>query len=377
MRIGTSNMLYWKTGVSQSQSIQQGIERLVLADELGFDSAWLTEHHFGNDPAYHPFGMDGSQHLAYDLSADPLTILSHAAAKTRRLRLGTGVVVLHFDHPLRVAERAAIVDIVSDGRLELGVGRGGGHREPATFGVPKDPKANRDKFGEALDIVRLAWTGKPFSYDGAYYSVPQEVIVTPKPVQDPMPLYVAGSSPDSFAWVGKQGLPFCYAGNAWGRSGWAKYAEHVGAYFDAAREAGVDTTGFHYPQIVHAYCADTDAQAEEVARHYIVEHRRFGEGHYENRRYANQGTGAPDLPSDVSQTFAALANDVIEGDIIGSPETCIRKLRAYCDFFKPNYILLSVGFGMIPHEMVMASMERLARYVLPSVANERELVSAP
>jgi alkanesulfonate monooxygenase SsuD/methylene tetrahydromethanopterin reductase-like flavin-dependent oxidoreductase (luciferase family) len=376
MRFGTSNMFYWKAGMTQSEVIKNGIERLVWAEEMGFDSAWLTEHHFGNDPNYHPFGMDGSEHLAYDLSADPLTILSHVAAKTKRIRLGTGVVVLHFDNPLRTAERAALVDIVSDGRLELGVGRGGGHRQPATFGVPKDSKANRDKFGEAVDILQLAWTGKPFTYHGQFYDVPQDVIVTPKPVQDPFPLYVAGSSPDSFAWVGSRGLPFCYAGGAWGKSGWDKYTEHLRAYFDAAKQAGVDTSKFHYPQIVHAYCADTDAQAEEVARNYIVEHRRYGEGHYENRRYATQATGAPDLPSDVSQTFKALADDVIEGDIIGSPESCIRKLRAYCDFFKPNYLLLSVGFGLIPQDLVLRSMERISRYVLPAFADERELVTA-
>src|SRR5215217_5787165 len=128
MRIGTSNMFTWNAGLTQSQVIKEGIERLVWAEKMGFDSAWITEHHFGNDPNYRPFGLDGQDFLAYDLTADPLTVLSHAAAKTTRLRLGTGVVVLHYDNPLRIAERAALVDIMSDGRLELGVGRGGGFR---------------------------------------------------------------------------------------------------------------------------------------------------------------------------------------------------------------------------------------------------------
>src|SRR5262245_46790719 len=125
MRIGTSNMLYWNAGLTQAQVIHQGIERLVWAEEMGFDSAWLTEHHFGNDTTYRPYGTDGSKFLAYDLASDSLNVLSHVAAKTTRLRLGTGVVVLHLDHPIRVAERAALLDIMSNGRVELGVGRGG------------------------------------------------------------------------------------------------------------------------------------------------------------------------------------------------------------------------------------------------------------
>ncbi len=373
MRIGTSNMLYWNAGQSQSEVIHQGIERILWAEAMGFDSAWITEHHFGNDPNYRPFGLDGQDYLAYDLSADPLTILSHVAAKTKRLRLGTGVVVLHYDHPLRVAERAALVDILSDGRLELGVGRGGGFREPATFQVPQE--GNRERFGEAIQIIRQAWRGEPFAFEGKFYQVP-EVIVTPKPVQDPLPMFVAASNAESFAWVGKQGLPFCFAGGAWGKPGWEKYTVGTNAYFQSAAANGVDTSTFLNPQVVFAYCADTDKEAAEITRYHVERYQRMIEAHYERQRYAiaAQGSAPPGAAADPKQSFDSLAADIIESDIIGSPATCIRKLQAYRDHFKPNYLLLSVGFGLIPHEKVLASMERLSRYVLPVIADERELV---
>lgn len=373
MRIGTSNMFTWNAGLSQSEVIRRGIERLVWAEKMGFDSAWITEHHFGNDPDYSPFGLDGKDFLAYDLTADPLTVLSHAAAKTSKIRLGTGVIVLHYDNPLRVAERAALVDIMSNGRLELGVGRGGGYREPTTFHVPQE--GNRERFGEAIQIIQKAWTGQPFSFEGKHFQVP-EVIVTPKPVQDPIPMYIAASNAESFAWVGKQRMPFCFAGGAWGRPGWEKYTVGTQAYFQSAADAGADTSNFLYPQVVFAYCADTDKEAEEVTRHHVEQYQRMIEAHYERQRHAiaGQGSTPPGAAADPKQTFDALAADIIESDIIGSPETCIRKLAAYRAHFKPNYLLLSVGFGDIPHDKVMRSMEMLSRYVLPAVANERELV---
>jgi alkanesulfonate monooxygenase SsuD/methylene tetrahydromethanopterin reductase-like flavin-dependent oxidoreductase (luciferase family) len=373
MRIATSNMLTWHEGSTQSQIIREGIERMVFAEKCGFDAAWMTEHHFGNDLTFRPFGTDASNFFAYDLDSDPLTILTSVATQTTRLRLGTGVLVLHLDHPIRVAERAAILDIISNGRLDLGIGRGGEEeRQSVAFHVPKGA-ANRDRFGEAIEILKLAWTGKPFSYDGTYYQVP-EVTVTPKPVQDPMPLYVAASKPDSFAWVAERGFPFCFSGGAWGTSGWKKWTEATDTYYAAARRAGVDTTGFRFPQVVFAYCADTDAGAEEVARFHVAQYQRMiamRGARPENGVPADGSASNPRL-----QANEATVQDIIDSDIIGSPETCLRKLAAYRAHFKPNYLLLSVGFGNIPHDKIMRSMEMLSRYVLPSVERERELATA-
>ena len=346
---------------------------MVAAEEFGFDSAWLTEHHFGNDPKYNPFGLDGSEHLAYDLSADPLTILGHVAAKTTKLRLGTGVIVLHYDNPIRVAERAALLDVMSDGRVELGVGRGGGKREPAAFHVPVE--ANRQKFQEALEILQLAWTGEEFSYEGKFYSIPT-VAVIPKPVQQPgIPLYLASSSPESFQYAGEHGLPYAYAGGAWGKSGWDKFTVSIDIYNKAAQKAGHDLSNIPSPQVVFAYCADTDEEAYEVARYHVLQYQAMIEAHYERQRYANLdlGSAPPGSVEDRQKSIEAQVQDILDSDIIGSPATCIAKLQRYRDHFKSRYMLFSVGFGCIPHDLAMASMERLSRYVLPSIVREREV----
>src|SRR5688572_23950542 len=112
-------MAHWERGRTERQVLREITDRMVLAERVGFYSSWITEHHFANDPTYDPFGFSGKEFAAYDLSVDPLTFLTYVAAKTTTLRLGTGVVVLHYDDPLRIAERAAMLDILSDGRLEL------------------------------------------------------------------------------------------------------------------------------------------------------------------------------------------------------------------------------------------------------------------
>src|SRR4051794_19583216 len=126
MKIGTAHMTPLVRGRTQRQTLEECAERMIAAEQFGYHSSWVTEHHFANDTSYNALGYPVEDNPAYDLTPDPLTFLTYVAAKTKTLRLGTGVVVLHYDHPLRVAERAATLDQLSGGRLELGVGRGSG-----------------------------------------------------------------------------------------------------------------------------------------------------------------------------------------------------------------------------------------------------------
>ena len=126
------------------------LEQAEAAEEGGFDSFWVAEHHF------HEYGA----------VPRPPILLSAVAQRTRRIRLGSGVVVLPFDHPLRVAEDYAMVDVLSGGRLNLGVGSGYLKHEYAGFGV--DPEDKRAHFDEALEVLLRAWTGERVSYTGAH-----------------------------------------------------------------------------------------------------------------------------------------------------------------------------------------------------------------
>jgi len=176
------------------QRLTEMLELAALADELGFDVAWLAEIHFGG---------------AFSLLSSPLMAVPVIAARTKRIRIGTAVTLLPLHHPLHCAEQAATADQLSGGRLEFGVGRGSIPSQFHGFHVPV--AENRARFGEALDIIRLAWTTERFSYQGAFYQV-ENLAVAPRPLQRPHPpIRIAVHTAESFDHVADLGLPI-YSG---------------------------------------------------------------------------------------------------------------------------------------------------------------------
>ena len=160
-----------------------------LLEELGFDGLWVSEHHFRD----------------YGTVPNIFTMLSHLAARTERIRLGTGVVVLPLHNPIHVAEEAAQVDLLSGGRLELGVGRGYQSIEFDGFG--QDLAEARDRFDEALEVITGLWTEDAFHHEGRFYRT-GDVELTPKPLQSPHPpVYVAAVSPETVERYAARGLP--------------------------------------------------------------------------------------------------------------------------------------------------------------------------
>src|SRR5882724_5003191 len=149
MRFGLFFQASERAGESHAQRFTEMLELATLADELGFDVAWLAEIHFG---------------AAFSLLASPLMAVPAIAQRTKRIRVGTAVTLLPLHHPLACAEQAATADILSGGRLEFGVGRGSIPTQFHGFRIPVSE--NRARFAECLDIIRLAWTKDRFSYDG-------------------------------------------------------------------------------------------------------------------------------------------------------------------------------------------------------------------
>src|SRR5262245_34889275 len=156
------------------------LDECRLVERLGFDTIWLAEHHFST------YGILPS-----------LPVLAAAVAReTRRIRIGTAVVIAPFAHPLRIAEEWAMVDILSDGRLEFGLGRG---YQPKEFvGLDISMEHTRERFDECMEVIRRAWTEERVTFDGQFYKVPG-VAVFPKPLQQPHPpLWTAAVSPDTY-----------------------------------------------------------------------------------------------------------------------------------------------------------------------------------
>jgi alkanesulfonate monooxygenase SsuD/methylene tetrahydromethanopterin reductase-like flavin-dependent oxidoreductase (luciferase family) len=172
------------------RAYKEMLGQVEYAEELGFDSVWLAEHHGS------PYGSMPS----------PAVAASAIATITERLRIGIAVAILPFEHPVRTAEDYAMVDVISGGRLDMGVGRGYQPREFAMLGLADQQAHSREIFNESLEILIGLWENERFSYQGQHYQL-DDVGITPRPLQQPRPpIYVAAISPATFALVEKHKL---------------------------------------------------------------------------------------------------------------------------------------------------------------------------
>jgi alkanesulfonate monooxygenase SsuD/methylene tetrahydromethanopterin reductase-like flavin-dependent oxidoreductase (luciferase family) len=374
MKIGTFQLMSWEPGREPAQHYYEALEQMVTADRLGFYSCWLAEHHFPRPT------VDGPN---FSVSADPLTFLSNVAAKTERIKLGTGVMVLQWDNPIRTAERAAILDIMSGGRLELGVGRGGSVWENASFKAPRDH--GRERFQEAIEVILGAWTEDALTYHGQFFDI-DNVRIYPKPLQKPRPpLYVAAVSPESFDWVGRLGLPFAYVGANWEPVEKGTWDLQKQWYEDGARAAGKNVEGFEHPSVLATYCAETEEEAREVAMTYLPRRLRASEAHYEREKYApflakQQEEKAKEFPQFYSKLqrpyrptneedrLQFVLDQAVGHNLIGTPETIIKRLKAFEKSIDLRYLLMLKDWA--PQELVLKSMELLAKEVLPAFSEQ-------
>src|SRR5688572_18010647 len=175
----------WSEGAVYDSDLQQ----MLAAEALGYHSVWIAEHHF-ND---------------YGLCPAPPVLASYVAARTSRLRLGMGVSLLPLHHPVDLAEQLAVLDVVSGGRLDVGIGRGGTLQDYQTF--KSDREDSRTRVEEGVAMMQRCWSGEPFDFDGRFHSA-EKLHVRPRPVQRPHPpLYIAANSEDSVYSAARLGLP--------------------------------------------------------------------------------------------------------------------------------------------------------------------------
>ena len=188
MKFGIHFQLPCAEWQSPLQRYQETLDLIQLADELGFDYSSLAEMHFNPSQCITP---------------SPLLVSAAAAQRTKRIRLGVAVNLLPLHHPIRLAEDLATLDLISNGRVEFGVGRGAQPDHYQGLDIPM--QESRERMIETLEMVIKAWTHERLTFEGKYYSA-QDVLVVPKPLQKPHPpVRVASNSPDSFELVGKLG----------------------------------------------------------------------------------------------------------------------------------------------------------------------------
>jgi alkanesulfonate monooxygenase SsuD/methylene tetrahydromethanopterin reductase-like flavin-dependent oxidoreductase (luciferase family) len=222
----------------------RALERIEIMDRGGYDAVWLAEHHFSS------FSVCPSVHMVGML----------AAARTRRLRIGTGVSLAPFYHPLRLAEEVALLDLLSGGRVNWGAGRGFARVEFAAFGVP--PEDSTARFRETVEIVLKAWTEERLSFAGEHFRF-DDIEVLPKPAQRPHPpVWMAASSEGAIEWAAGRGFSILMDPHSSG----AEIGRKRRLYGDCLAAAGFSESGRDIPVARLVALGKNAGEAAAVAR---------------------------------------------------------------------------------------------------------------
>ncbi len=333
---------------TEAQAFEQCMQEIVLADQLGFGTAWLVEHHFMR---------------SYSHSSKPDLVLAALSQRTERIRLGLGVTPLPYHHPVHVAERAATLDILSHGRLELGIGRGFSPQEYRAFGA--DMAHSRTMTAESLDIIKLAFAREPVTYHGQHYQL-DALDILPHPVQTPHPpIWSAAVSPDTFIWAAQEKLnmlagPF---------KPWLMVKQDIKHYMEAWQSTQPARTGM----TIGILCLEDGKRAKALAKEALVwfYQQLFAttlpvlEKLYPSyEHFHDLGKFRNLLKLGINLTLL----ETFGMAVVGTPDECIDKLQKYREAGVTN-LLCAVGAGAVQTEIVQESMHCLAQDVMPALRN--------
>lgn len=314
------------------------LEQVELGESLGFDSVWLEEHH-GVKDHYWP---------------SPLMGLAGAATRTRRLLLGTDVLILPFYHPVRVAEDAAMLDVMSGGRLILGAAIG---YKPDEFALYQAPMQRRGaRLEEAVTLIRQLWSGESVDFHGKYYEV-EALQIEPRPCRPGgPPIWLGGWGELSLGRAAR-------LGDAWLPGPTAdleKLLEARRIYHRQLAGCGVDPATRCSPLTRELIVAESDEEARRMAeKHLLISYRdEYGSGRWSHPLIR----GSDFAPVD---PFDAICRNRF---LIGSPETVIRQIRTFQAAFDFDHLICRLYFPGLPHSFILDELRLLAREVIPAFA---------
>jgi alkanesulfonate monooxygenase SsuD/methylene tetrahydromethanopterin reductase-like flavin-dependent oxidoreductase (luciferase family) len=350
LRFGTYYFLQAPPGRSDADILRDEVDQMVLSEELGFDSIWLTEHHYAD----------------YGLSSAPSVLLATVAARTQRIRLAIAVYVIPFHNPLRLAEETATLDILSGGRLTVGLGRGNRPMEFYGHGVPQ--QESRTRMEEGVDVLLQAWTRDRVTYEGKHWCI-QNVPVYPKPAQKPHPpLAFAVTSAETIAWTARHGYAMLSSGLG---TPLAQITRNRDAYVQGLNDANfsraqTDELLCKWVVTKHVYVAPTDAEAQAEARDPEMWYRDA----FIRSLAADDLVGLhPSVYESANTMISRLRSqgweDLLESAlVIGSPETVAAKV-AELQTAGVGEMVCWMNFGGLPPEKVRRSMRLFAEEVIP------------
>ena len=373
---------YEGTEIDWNSLYKETLAQCELADQVGFDNLWFVEHHFLT-------GFSGSP--SQDAMFGALSRI------TKNIRIGYGVCILPYHHPVRVAERVALVDQLSDGRVEFGTGRSNAYEQ---MGLGIDPRNTRALWEESIAMIPQIWQSDEFEWEGEHWQVPKRRVL-PKPIQHPHPrMYLACTQQESFRLAAEKGLGVLSSASY----ATSVLAEHVKVYRDALKNVnpvGAFATEF-WGNNVHAYCGKDNEEARELAalsmktffgpdKPYIAgrigayeelleawggipDHlqadfgrwlRQSDEAH--QRQAEESGISLDAGPGAARAAIAQLdANTLADRGVIiaGDPDSCASAVQMYEDI-GVDQVMMIMQTETIPHEKVMSSIELFGKEVIP------------
>lgn len=353
------------TRESEHVAYQNTLEQAVAGEKWGWHAFWTVEHHFLTE---------------YSHCSNPEVLYGAIAARTERMRLGYGVRLMPkpYNHPVRTAESVAVLDLISNGRVDFGTGRSATRMELEGFGI--DPHESRQMWREAIEHVVGCWTHDEYGFDGEYWSMPRRPVL-PKPLQDPHPpVFGATTSEEGHQQVGDLGLGLC------------SFAvgippEEVGKKIDIYR-AAVEKCTAPLASFVNnsaatfsmALCGPDLEEAKAIARESFEWYPKVGARQIatvaEWMAEKKQGLGNYDYAADMKNISDDGSLDLLSLEylidagacILGTPDDCIEACKRY-EAAGVDLLLCLVNPYKVPHEVCMQTIEMMGRYVIPEFAD--------
>ena len=363
--------------------IEETIEQCILADEMGFDAVWLVEHHFLT---------------TFSMSPCPEVVLSALAGQTKRIRLGFGVVILPYHHPVRVAERIAMLDHISHGRVEFGTGRSAPFEQT---GMGIDPRLTREMWEEALTMIPKIWEADTFEWEGNFWNVPPRQVL-PKPYQKPHPpIWVAALQPATYQIAAQKGIGTM----ALGVNAPSVLEPHIKAYREAIKDAQPvgGAVNDKWLSACFGYCGEDNNDARELCAKSLKTFFGPGRPYVQDQKdvYARLLEQWGGVPEHLAQNFSGFLNvearvdsenggsaphldlsglgaqaqrvwEEFDADtmadraimVAGDPESCIKAIKVH-EATGVDQLQFLMATETIGHAEVMKSIEMFGKHVIP------------
>ncbi len=344
MHFGMFMEFGFRGGGSAQAAFREGFALVDAGEAWGLDSTWLSEFHFSPERS---------------VLSSPIVTAGAIAARTTRMRIGIAVYVLPLTNPLRVAEEVATVDQISGGRFEFGIGRSGFVNSYNSYAIPYGESEAR--FDEALAILRQAWQGERFSFEGQYYQV-KKALVVPQPVQRPHPpMRMAATSAATFEKVAAEGLPLFVGLRGDPLSVLAQSIDRYRAAWTRAGHRGAPSVYLRVP----VYCAETKQAAFDEPRDCITYYFER-----QARLLARQGAKRDGDNGGKRNMVAGLAaltyEDILATRVVfGSPAQIIERIRAWREELGIDGIIMELNAGGgLSEAQVLNSLRLVTREVM-------------